>query len=359
MKNQPFSLKTFIILALSTCYSSNIFSQSYDREYYSANKDVSIYTSEFQKGKTSISNYILKYNADVLSENLSRYDYRVDFSIDQKAIITLDSLVQMLGYVTRSNQTNNNNKLKIKNLQNQIEDYQIQINRIRERSRRDSTAQQRNSTETSINYNEDKIKEANRKLSQIKENETKVFVSINLNDELSVPSGNSKITWAKMPGVAYNYLMVENPKVGTSDKSYAGMNLKYIFTKGKSFFQIGVLKSQNLSDVQQYDSLLSPNTINEFFTVEFGQDFYTKHFGRGNRKFLNLYSGYTIGGMIPNKRNDDNLGFIPVLNLSIGVEIIKTKHILLDARGSYFLPLDGINRNTRGILLGTSFNFVF
>jgi len=63
--------------------------------------------------------------------------------------------------------------------------------------------------------------------------------------------------------------------------------------------------------------------------------------------------------MIPNKRNDDNLGFIPVLNLSIGVEIIKTKHILLDARGSYFLPLDGINRNTRGILLGTSFNFVF
>jgi len=359
MKNQPFSLKTFIILALSTCYSSYIFSQSYDREYYSANKDVSIYTSEFQKGKISISNYILKYNADVLSENLSRYDYRVDFSIDQKAIITLDSLVQMLGYVTRSNQTNNNNKLKIKNLQNQIEDYQIQINRIKERSHRDSTAQQRNSTETSINYNEDKIKEANRKLNQIKENETKVFVSINLNDELSVPSGNSKITWAKMPGVAYNYLMVENSKVGTSDKSYAGMNLKYIFTKGKSFLQIGVLKSQTLSDVQQYDSSLSPNTINEFFTVEFGQDFYTKHFGRGNRKFLNLYSGYTIGGMIPNKRNDDNLGFIPVLNLSIGVEIIKTKHILLDARGSYFLPLDGINRNTRGILLGTSFNFVF
>jgi hypothetical protein len=359
MKNQPFSLKTFIILALSTCYSSYIFSQSDDREYYSANKDVSIYTSEFQKGKTSISNYILKYNADVLSENLSRYDYRVDFSIDQKAILTLDSLVQMLGYVTRSNQTNNNNKLKIKNLQNQIEDYQIQINRIKERSRRDSTAQQRNSTESTINYNEDKIKEANRKLSQINENQSKVFVSINLNDELSVPSGNSKITWAKMPGVAYNYLMVENPKAGMSDNSYAGMNLKYIFTKGKSFFQIGVLKSQNIGDVQQYDSLLSPNTINEFFTVEFGQDFYTKHFGRGNRKFLNLYSGYTFGGMIPNKRNDDNLGFIPLLNLSIGVEIIKTKHILLDARGSYFLPLDGINRNTRGILLGTSFNFVF
>ena len=87
MKNQPFLLKTFIIIALSTCYSSHIFSQSDDREYYSANKDVSIYTSEFQKGKTAISNYILKNNADVLSENLSRYDYRVDFSIDQKQFL--------------------------------------------------------------------------------------------------------------------------------------------------------------------------------------------------------------------------------------------------------------------------------
>ncbi len=94
MKNQPFSLKTFFILALSLCYSTNIFSQSYDREYYSANKDVSIYTSEFQKGKTAISNYILKNNADILSENLSRYDYRVDFSIDQQTILNLDSLLQ-------------------------------------------------------------------------------------------------------------------------------------------------------------------------------------------------------------------------------------------------------------------------
>jgi hypothetical protein len=113
-----------------------------------------------------------------------------------------------------------------------------------------------------------------------------------------------------------------------------------------------------MSKLQIYDSLKA-NTINEFFTFEFGQDFYTRYFGRGNRKFFNLYSGYAIGGAIINRWDDKNTRFAAFTNLSMGVEILKTKHILIDTKGSYFLPLADINRNTRGIMLSASFNFVF
>lgn len=360
MKNQPFCLKTFFILLCTVPFIGTISAQSYNREQYSATKTITIYSSEFLKNRTLVSQFITKKKYEVLNEQLNSGSYELNFTADKSEIASLDSLFATLGYITSSSQNNNNLKYTVKNLKNQIEDNQIQIDRIRVKGAKDSTFQQKNNTESQINYYLDKIKEHNRTLNNIQENENRIYVDFDLRDEQSVPTGNSRITWAKMPGVAYNYLMVENPKLGISDKVYAGMNLKYIFTKGKSFFQIGVLKSQNKNSATS-DTLLTlaPQTFNEFFTIEFGQDFYTKHFGRGNRKFLNLYSGYTIGGMIPNKRNDENIGFIPVMNLSMGVELIKTKHILLDARGSYFLPLNGINRNTRGILMGASFNFVF
>jgi len=360
MKNQPFSLKTFFILFSNLSILGSLSAQSYNREQYSATKSITIYTSEFFKNRTLVSQFVNKKKYEVLNEQLNSNSYELNFTADKSEIATLDSMFATLGYITSSSQNNNNLKYTVKNLKNQIEDNQIQIERIKTKGAKDSTIQQKNNTESQINYYLDKIKEHNRSLNNILENEDRIFVDFDLRDELSVPSGNSRITWAKMPGLAYNYLMIENPKLGISDEIYAGMNLKYIFTKGKSFFQIGVLKSQNSKNGTS-DTFpdIANNTFNEFFTVEFGQDFYTKHFGRGNRKFLNLYSGYTIGGMIPNKRNDENIGFVPVMNLSMGIELIKTKHILLDTRGSYFLPLNGINRNTRGILLGASFNFVF
>lgn len=360
MKNQPFPPKSFLLFILSVAFSAKLFSQYTNKEQYPATKSVTIYTSEFQKGKIKLRQFLNTLNIEILNEQLNSNSYELNFTAQISQTQRLDSLFTTLGYITNSRQNNNNIKYTVNSLKNQIEDHQTQIDRIRARGAYDSTSSQRYNTEYQINNYTDRIKEANRTLATIKENENKIYVDLDFRDELSVPSGNSKVTWAKMPGIAYNYLKIENPKHGVSDRVYTGLNLKYIFTKGKSFFQVGVLKAQNNSNLSA-DSLMiiAPQTFNEFFTVEFGQDFYTKHFGRGNRKFLNLYSGYTIGGMIPNKRNDENLGFVPVLNLSMGVEILKTKHILLDTRGSYFLPLNGINRNTRGILLGASFNFVF
>ncbi len=359
MKNLPFSAKTFFILTFNFAISANLFSQYNNPDQFSSTKTITIYTSEFQKGKAALNQFLTKLNAEVLNQELSTNSVELRFTALQSQIFSIDSMLGTLGYITSSRQNNNNLKNTIKSLQNQIEDQQILIDRIKLKALKDSTFNQKNNSETQIHYHQDKIKEANRTLNSIQENENRIYINLDLRDEQSVPTGDSKIAWAKMPGLAYNYLSIENPKIGISDKAYSGINLKYIFTKGKSFFQIGVLKSQNLSQSDSTSLTLAPQTFNEFFTVEFGQDFYTKHFGRGNRKFFNLYSGYTIGGMIPNKRNDESMGFVPLLNLSMGVELIKTKHILLDTRASYFLPLDGINRNTRGILMGASFNFVF
>lgn len=99
--------------------------------------------------------------------------------------------------------------------------------------------------------------------------------------------------------------------------------------------------------------------LSELFLINFGQDFYPKHFGRGKRKFLNLYTGYQIGLMIPHRNNDQITSAIWDIDLSMGLELIKTRNILIDTKANYFLPLSNTNYNLRGFLYAASFNFVF
>ena len=182
-------------------------------------------------------------------------------------------------------------------------------------------------------------------------NDSTCWVNITINDELSTPN-NSRVSFVNMPGLEYGLLKTENPVEGTSASMYQGLSVKYMFTRGKSYFNLGVYKAleNNKSDT---------SLINELFLINFGQDFYPKNFGRGKRKFLNLYTGYQIGGFITNQNNNKNSEFIPNANLSIGLELFKNKYILIDNKVSYFLPLNELNRNMRGILYQASFNFVF
>jgi hypothetical protein len=218
-----------------------------------------------------------------------------------------------------------------------------------------------NQLKDNISTFENYIDEQTILLNSLKKGQNMAKLSLTLYDEITMPDGRrQKISWVNMPGVSYSYLTVENPKYGTSHGAYAGMNLKYMFTRGKSYVELGVLKPINpysSAEINQDPKLSSVK--NEFFNVQFGQDFYTKHFGRGRRKFLNLYSGYTVGLSIPNQYDDAKLKSMPISSLSIGVELFKSKHVLLDTRAAYYLPLSIENRNTRGILYNTSLNFVF
>jgi hypothetical protein len=96
--------------------------------------------------------------------------------------------------------------------------------------------------------------------------------------------------------------------------------------------------------------------IQEMFQFSFGQDFYPKHFGRGNNKFFNLYTGYSIGGFFATSNTRSQT--ICNLNAYFGIELFKSRHILIDNRVGYFVPLT-YNRDLRGLLYNVSFNFVF
>jgi hypothetical protein len=295
----------------------------------------------------------------VLNQEINTRNFEVSFELNENLVGSLDSTLGLIGYITSATQNNNNNKLKVKKLEAELDDNTFKLDKLRNKYKLDSNANSRKNQESAMENLEENNRRISRNLTQMKENYQTVFAKVTINDEFSTTS-NSKISFAKMPGITYNRLYIENPKNGVSRNLYTGYSMKYIFTKGKSYFQIGVIKKTNDDNFHQqiYDSL-NGNTINEFFTMEFGQDFYTRYFGRGNRKFFNLYSGYSIGGAIINRVSDENTRFLAFTNLSMGVELLKTKHILLDVKGSYFLPLADINRNTRGIMLIGSFNFVF
>jgi len=125
-----------------------------------------------------------------------------------------------------------------------------------------------------------------------------------------------------------------------------------MFTRGKSYFNLGVYKVLN-------NDMLDSSLNSDLFMLQFGQDFYPKHFGRGKRKFLNLYTGYQIGGFVATNNVDKSSGIVPNANISLGLELFKSKNILIDNKASYFLPLNELNRNFRGINYGFSVNFVF
>jgi hypothetical protein len=178
-------------------------------------------------------------------------------------------------------------------------------------------------------------------------------VLLRLYDEISFPTANRRVSFVNMPGVEVGYLRVSNPKPGLTATAYQGYSVKYLVTKGKSYFNLGIYKPVN-PQAEPADSAF----INEMAVINFGQDFYPRNFGRGKRRFFNLYTSYQVGGFIANRQGAHSQ-FIPNLNLGMGVELVKTKHILLDIKGSYFVPLHGDSRNMRGVLGQGAFNFVF
>lgn len=350
-----FTTLIFFSLFISTPLNAQYYNRT---DYYSITKFATVYSGEFQIGKNSISQFFKTHSSEILKQEYENRTYKVEFVISNKMINSVDSLISILGYTTSSNQTNNNIQVKIKNLETEIADHRRKIEKEKKKQAQDTSKASRRYSDQLMDNTEETILRLTREIMQLQENKELAHVTLNLYDELSTPS-NSKIAFAKMPGISYSILQIENPKNGISAAAYSGFNMKYIFTKGKSYFQIGVMKTNNKFGKPLANDSLSSRSINEFFTMEFGQDFYTRYFGRGNRKFFNLYSGYSIGGTIINRVNDENTRFVPFTNLSMGIELLKTKHVLFDVRGSYFLPLADINRNTRGVLLNTSFNFVF
>jgi hypothetical protein len=387
MSNNTISISLkFCILTFLGCFYfyPKSHAQYYNNNRYAATKEIKLYCIKYNQSLQKANELVKRPQFKLLKQNTNLFEASYELELPISQLLSIDSLFNPLGVLSYSNVESQNLELEIEKV-NRIIDLkkkelfkaQTQINDERiafDLTRLDSSMNVQIQSETlktiqrdinrlqdNISTFENYIDEQTALLNSLKKGENTAKLSITLYDEITMPDGRrQKISWVNMPGVSYSYLAVENPKYGTSHGAYAGMNLKYMFTRGKSYVELGVLKPLNpysSNEISQDPRLASVK--NEFFNVQFGQDFYTKHFGRGRRKSLNLYSGYTVGLSIPNQYNDAKLKSLPISSLSIGVELFKSKHVLLDTRAAYYLPLSVENRNTRGILYNTSLNFVF
>lgn len=320
---------------------------------YNSQKRVTVYASRFEESKRDMNNFIRKHAVRVQRKDEMQERFTAEFIMAETRLIQLDSLIGRLGYAIENSLTSQNYQLNIRQLKQNLQDETEEQERLRGLLNNPAnTPEQRNQFQNRLDNSLGNRKRQLQELRNYEDYDSLAFVTVNIYDEITYPTGNQRIAFVNMPGLEFSLLMPENPRAGVSAELYRGYLIKYLFTRGKSYLDLGVYKAVANN---RADSTL----INELFLINFGQDFYPKHFGRGKRKYLNLYTCYQIGGFIINRNNEKHNTFNPNLNLGLGVEIFKSKHILLDNKVTYFLPLNELNRNLRSLTYNASLNFVF
>ncbi len=153
-----------------------------------------------------------------------------------------------------------------------------------------------------------------------------------------------------MPGAETKILVFENSDDPALSSAYVGGSLRYMFTKGRMYALIGVMKPVEKGS--------GDDAVSDIVTYSFGKDFYPRYFGQGRNTFFNPFSGLEIGGLILTSKNDTQ--HMAFLEPHIGVEIFKNKYVIVDTRVGYVFPLDEeFIKSRRGLTANLSINFVF
>ena len=228
-----------------------------------------------------------------------------------------------------------------------------QINELLAKIREFNESLAKAETESRIEHLQDLISDAKSDIREyendIRELDSKngtVVLDITLMREPTTPNASMKVRFVNMPGFEYSIFMPENPTEGISAEYYHGYMLKYLFTRGKSYITVGAFKA---NEVPQNDTLM----YSDIFNISFGQDFYSRHFGRGSRKFFNMYSGYNVGFMMYSGEKTSQKTVY--LSPSVGVELFKNRYVLWDLRGAYYVPIMH-NYDLRGWQFSMAFN---
>ena len=324
------------------------FSNAQMKNIFLTNVDITVYSSHFKQSKEMLNNFMKKSNVQIIRMNEAKTGVTAEFNFENKYRPELDSLINNLGYVTFNNVTTTSSE-------DQFEKSQTEIKYLNEKKETYEKEIESMTVKNDKYYSYwDEIQNANKRLFEIQSELTSysdkkvTTVIINLYDD-AVDMTENDIAWVNMPGVSVEFLSIETPLSSVSASQYMGYSLKYLVTKGKSFFTLGNLKEYS-SEPQ--DS----SRFTEFFHTGVGQDFYTKHFGRGKRTWFNLYTGYNAGAIFATA--DLRNTMLPYIKPYLGVELFKNKYILIDNKIGYFVPFK-YNRNMRGVEYSFSFNFVF
>lgn len=322
---------------------------------------VTIFARDFDASNNLVKHYIDSSKSQMLTytEGNSSYSYlknaKITIATDKNGYEMFEKLFDKLGFVNNKNLITTNEKENIEKLKSELSfqqqrkvTYQAELDKM----------DRNNDKQYSVFWDkiriiEEQIHNTEQSILYYKNNTMHYEINIHIEEDSGSPqtSSNSKVQFINMPGAEYSYLSIEIPKAGISTRTYQGGAVRYMFTKGKSYLCFGALKS--IEKVQN-DTL----TFTDLFVYNFGQDFYPRYFGRGARKFLNLYTGYHIGGIFAtnNKRAKHVFEVTP----HVGIELFKNKYLLVDTRIGYLIPIsEKFNRNMRGIMGSFAFNFLF
>lgn len=320
---------------------------------YDTHKHLTVGVTKFAEARAALSGFIQRRAVRVQKQEETPEQLIAEFALASRDLAPLDSLTAALGFVLENNLNSQDLGGRVGELRadqqratTKLADVQQQL------AQPGRTVEERNALRNDADRATDRLADLSQQLAGISSHAGQAYVTLRLYDEVSFPTGNRRVSFVNMPGVEYGYLRLDNPKVGLTSSAYQGYSLKYLVTRGKSYFNLGVYKPVTSNPTEE-------EFINELFVINFGQDFYPRNFGRGRRRYFNLYTSYQLGGFIVNRNSDKGNEFIPNLNLGLGLEILKTRHVLLDTKASYFVPLNGRSRDLRGVLGQASFNFVF
>ncbi len=342
--------------ALLCCLLSTELFHAQTKSYVVVEAIQNLRSSDFQGSIAKVSEFLVNEGVRVEQQSLSQNVFTVKCNLSESQYLNYRKILLGCGFVVSDNLTRLDNTDRVNELNSSLQFQQEQLLQQRAALNKMSLeSEQYTSMWQGAQDTESGIRQTQREIAQLTASEFYYAVELEIDDETYTPQSSS-LTFVNMPGVEYSYYRVEQPKDTVTSPVYQGVFLKYVFTRGKSFATLGAYKSTSNSD-SAVDSLASiSSAYTEFFSFGFGQDFYSKHLGRGNRKFLNLYTGYTFGGMILS--NDLKNKFSGYIAPSIGLELFKNKYILVDTKMNYVVPFKE-TRNVRGLAFNASFNFVF
>ena len=327
-------------------------SSANSEQTYESQKNLTVAVTRFAAARESLTGFIRARAVRVQKQEETPDQLLAEFSLPARDLPRLDSLTAALGYVLENNLNTRDLEPRLQELRADEQSEKNQLAFLEQHADAKSTPDHRLDWQKQREEHNERLARVRQQLAAIAAHKGQANVTLRLYDEVSFPTGNRHVSFVNMPGVEYGYLRLDNPRVGLTSPAYRGYSLKYLVTRGKSYLNLGVYKPVGANNG-------SEEFVNELFLVNFGQDFYPRNFGRGRRRYLNLYTSYQVGGFVLNRNNDERNEFIPNVNLGLGVELLKTRHILLDTKASYFVPLHARSRDLRGLLAQASFNFVF
>ncbi len=327
----------------------SVFMMSQKTTLTGSNVNITVITLDYTTSKTSFRKFIAENNININSQDESKTSITATFDANKEVYVQMRTLINTWGYISNDDINTTGYQLELDEIDLEIEFMTQKKNSFEQiLQQHEMKSAQYESLWREKQGLEDRIFNLKKRKTVLEKNALPYRITITIMEEMTSPV-ESKVTFVNMPGVEYSYLKIENPNDTVSSAYYQGYFLKYLFTKGKSYASVGVYQS---TQKPAGDSTI----LSELFVMNFGQDFYSRHFGRGSNKFGNLYSGYTVGYIAAS--NEVRSQDIFYVSPSVGLELFKNKYILWDTKVNYLIPFS-YQRNLRGFGLNTSINFVF